>query len=357
MSTPWGDIPTPWLEPRFLYLKSESLNDLPASSAKAPGFWRSFSNEENERLLEAWEELNPETRAQALGLRARGVDTTKPINEDVGVKDEKDVTRRDQERDSIEATLSNPDYELEPHQIPVGVDNLWTAELLTLECISSFWTQPHVPIAYATWFLPPTQTGRYQMLDVEVAEKVEEAFKQIGSWHPSYGEELSSAVLLGAEAESKLKVDLNEELDIIFQGPNSARIYSKGVTSRLSKSVLTTILSRGHTHAGGQLALRGWDAVKAYEEVHLKVGNSRESRPSSPVKEPVKSPAKTSAAGRLSNFLRSKPSSATMQDDAADAESVTSDGPIKASDTAKTMESAAPDNADQPLTDLILVSA
>lgn len=81
-----------------------------------------------------------------------------------------------------------------------------------------------------------------------------------------YSEELAAAIGHGAEAEAKLRVELDDiALDVIFQGPESARIYNRGVVSRLSKSLLTTFF-RGGTHSGGQLVLRGWQACEKFKQ-------------------------------------------------------------------------------------------
>lgn len=77
---------------------------------------------------------------------------------------------------------------------------------------------------------------------------------------------MASAIGHGAEAEAKLRVELDDiALDVIFQGPESARIYNRGVVSRLSKSLLTTFF-RGGTHSGGQLVLRGWQACMKFKQ-------------------------------------------------------------------------------------------
>lgn len=66
---------------------------------------------------------------------------------------------------------------------------------------------------------------------------------------------------LGAEAEAKLRVELDDiALDVIFQGPDSARVFNRGIASRFSKTLLNSFVRGQTTHSGGQLVLRGWEA-------------------------------------------------------------------------------------------------
>jgi hypothetical protein len=53
-------------------------------------------------------------------------------------------------------------------------------------------------------------------------------------------------------------------VDVIFQSPDSARIYARNLPARLSKSFLTSFIrDKGHS-SGGTLIYRGYDALVRY---------------------------------------------------------------------------------------------
>ena len=84
-----------------------------------------------------------------------------------------------------------------------------------------------------------------------MAHHLEEAYDEIKPYEPSYVDELKSAIEFGAEGEAKLKHNMLEVgVDVIFQSPDSAKIYAKNLPARLSKTFLTSLL-RDKAHSGG----------------------------------------------------------------------------------------------------------
>ena len=200
MTTPYGDLPAPLLNYRFLYGKADDLNAWTdaAVAAKPLSSWRTFTDDEDDRMQAAWWELNVETREKALRLRASRIDTTKSTatqaeKEDVGIKEPNEP--KDAERTALEQTYGNCDRRAPLNEVAVGIDNLFTADLLTLECIPSFWVSNHVPITIAGWFYAPSVPGKYQPVEYELAARLENKYNELGSWHPSYGD-VSLACLL-----------------------------------------------------------------------------------------------------------------------------------------------------------------
>ena len=194
-------------------------------------------------------------------------------------------------------------------------------------------------------------------------------------------------------------------VDVVYQSADSARIFSRGVASRFSKSFLTTVLSGGRAtqHSGGTLVLRGFDAVLRYRENNGTPTKSRSKPPSratSPTKghrtrdsadttaadestdpakkghqtkdstgsvatedgtEGSKTPttltstamSKVPSASIIASMLRKKPSVALPKTDAAPA-TATPDiaAPETKSGTAQAMETAGPDSSDKPVPEL-----
>lgn len=111
-----------------------------------------------------------------------------------------------------------------------------------------------IGIQRATWFYPSTSLKKFYPVDPLLTYHLEEAYAEIQPYAPSYADELKSAVEIGSDAEAKLKHVLHEVgVDVIFQGPDSARVYARNLGGRLSKSFLTSFLrDKGHSSGGSE---------------------------------------------------------------------------------------------------------
>lgn len=109
-----------------------------------------------------------------------------------------------------------------------------------------------IGIQRGTWFYPSSSLRKFYPVDSLLAHHLEEAYHEIRPYDTSYADELRSAVEIGAEAETKLRHIMPEVgVDVIFQGPDSARLYARNLPARLSKSFLTSFIRDKGQHSGG----------------------------------------------------------------------------------------------------------
>lgn len=166
-----------------------------------------------------------------------------------------------------------PDSCSDPYIIPVGLDFLFSVNLRNLVLVPDFWAGTPVRVLLSLWFYaPPRPSSRPSHLikcypvDPALALALEKAYHEIKPWESSYEAELQSALRVGVSAEAKLRVPLIREagqgLECIFQDAETARVYSTGIVGSMGKS----FLSSGKAHGGGQVVLRGWDAVRAWKK-------------------------------------------------------------------------------------------
>ncbi|KAH8916589.1 hypothetical protein BT69DRAFT_1355545 [Atractiella rhizophila] len=312
--SPTALLRPPPLVPRFLH-GGPPLSDLSFTSLSSPASgkensWRAFSDSEHERLEEAWNGLTEEQRRRAedegFGRKGKGKDKDKdkesgkaktkgdgevekkeeeadakdgdqePVtHRQTGVKEESDeeIKRRE------ESDLASPDDPPQPHLVPVGLDSLFTVDLLDLALFPVFWKGQHVRVHRGTWFYPTTSGTKFYPVDTALSRALDAAYDQIKPWQSSYGDELASALELGDEAEEKLKVTIEGSgVQVIFQGADSARLFSSSYTAKLAKSLFTTLWggsSGKHPgHQSGTLVVRGYDNAKAYRDRRLQYGNN-----------------------------------------------------------------------------------
>lgn len=130
------DLPAPPLQTRFLLGKAEELSDILSSSNPVHPItaWRSFSDEEDALLHEAWYELNEEVRSKALEKANARIKDVKP----------KPIKERD-EAAHLDATF-DPNNCAPPGHVQVGLDSLFTVDLLDLSCYPVFWPGGRVPV-------------------------------------------------------------------------------------------------------------------------------------------------------------------------------------------------------------------
>lgn len=335
-----------------------------ADASASPSVWRSFHDDENDRLEAAWNALDERTRERAWRRRMRqrrqSAATTaagtsksrsgkssvassrrnseaapsaaagssqsrtparartasnassKPPSsstakaggeiEDVFDSDEDDEpTEEEQERQGYIADIER---ESQPHIVHVSTDNLFSCDLISLSLYPAFWKGARIGIQRATWFYPSSTKQKYYPVDGPLAEHLEEAYAEIQPWLPSYADELRSALDIGPEGEAKLKHRLYEDgVDVIFQDSGSARIYAKNLPARLSKSFLTSWVRDKAQSAGGTLVYRGYDTVLRQLAPKTKAGKA----------EAKAKDVETKAKDKKDALLKSKPSTASLK--------------------------------------------
>ena len=152
------DYPAPPLQTRFLLGKAEELSDILSSANPVHPItaWRSFSDEEDLSLHDAWYELNEEVRSKALDTSAARLKDPKP----------KPVKEKD-ESAHLDATF-DPDNASPPGHVQVGLDSLFTVDLLELSCYPVFWVGGRVPVQLAceqdVWLMLPLLTNMPSMV-------------------------------------------------------------------------------------------------------------------------------------------------------------------------------------------------
>lgn len=174
----------------------------------------------------------------------------------------------------------------DPNVVPVGLDFLFSVNLKSLVLAPDFWAGTPVRVLLSLWFYaPPRPSARPSHLikcypvDPALALALETAYLEIKPWESSYEAELQSALRVGVSAEAKLRVPLIREagqgLECIFVDSDVARVYSTGIVGTVGKS----FLSSGRAHGGGQVVLRGWDAVRAWKKKKAAVAGERPDTP------------------------------------------------------------------------------
>ncbi|GAA5960704.1 hypothetical protein JCM8115_001804 [Rhodotorula mucilaginosa] len=299
--------PSPAPEPQARFLHGgPPLSDLEAPSAALPNSekrnkpianseWRAFSDEEEQRLQAAWRALQTDTEAQQRRDQKRGKET---------VKGEGGIRRVNED----EADPGDS-----PYLVPVGLDNLFTVSLLHHVLYPAFWTGTPVRVLLCHWFYaPPSPPPNAASLpshlikpypvDPSLSAALDKAYNSIRPWDESYAAELGSALRGGKEAQQRLSVALgvlneagtedNLGIEVIFENEGKGRVYSKGMMASVSKA----FLSSGKSLGGGQVVLRGWDALREYlaEKTPKKTAAAAAAKPSQSESAEPALPAKTS---------------------------------------------------------------
>ncbi|ORY84668.1 DDHD domain-domain-containing protein [Leucosporidium creatinivorum] len=217
--------------------------------------WRAFTDEEERRLQIGWREL----------------------------REEREAGEGKEEEEGTKEGAEDPDADL-PHHHPVGLDRLFTVSLTSLILYPAFWTGTPVRVLLSHWFYAPpspsssasTSTPSHELkpypVDPELAEGLDRAYASIRPWEESYEQELSAALKGGTEAQKRVCVSLgvgNESgvdpskgagIEVVFASANEGRVYSKGFLGSVGKG----FWRGGKTLGGGQVVLRGWDAMRTY---------------------------------------------------------------------------------------------
>ncbi|KAK4050662.1 hypothetical protein OIV83_003388 [Microbotryomycetes sp. JL201] len=235
--------------------ESGGQNDT-AAKPIANARWRAFTDEEEKMLQVGWQRRQQQTRTQASGLP------------------ESDLLQ--------EAETHNVDLE-QPHCYPVGLDRLFTVDLSKGILTPAFWSGTPVRVIRAHWFYPPSSTTTAEKqshnikpypVDPQLAAALDRAYATIRPWEDSYSMELQSALKGGITAQLKLAspLDLRNEsgahggadsgIEVIFANADEGRVYSKSIIGSVGKS----FFSSGSELGGGQVVIRGWDAMRTYHE-------------------------------------------------------------------------------------------
>lgn len=175
MSTPWGEEPPPVVKTRFLYGKATPIDDHTSTALVQAGqLWRSFSDEEEERLQQAWLALPESKRDEARSYQQKKLaaaataaakaatsqsqsQSSKPASSSEATNNSSNPSSSSskpvltEEEKSKEAhvlckTIANPDAAPDSlkHHVAVGQDHLFTVDLGRLELYPVFWPGSHV---------------------------------------------------------------------------------------------------------------------------------------------------------------------------------------------------------------------
>jgi phospholipase DDHD1 len=219
--------------------------------------WRAFTDEEEARLQDAKAKLKEDKEA---AIKAGKAEDKEIVEGEGGAK------RAAEDEDEAEPL----------HIVPVGLDNLFTVHLVRNVLYPAFWTGQPVRVIECHWFyLPPSNNTAAVLpshhmkpypVDPALSASLDRAFSRIRPWQANYADELNAALKGGAEAQQKLAVPLAVEneaelagknrdlgIEVIFEGANRGRLYSRGVLGGMGKS----FWSSGKSLGGGQVVLRG----------------------------------------------------------------------------------------------------
>ncbi|GAA6052976.1 hypothetical protein JCM3770_001158 [Rhodotorula araucariae] len=276
-------LPAPPAEGRFLH-GGPALGDLEAPSAVLPNSerrnkpvanseWRAFTDEEEERLQRGWEQLQEDKEAMRKFREEHSHREKEDKVKDQGVDKGEGSLKRASEDDA--------DPEDSPYLVPVGLDNLFTVSLYSRILYPAFWHGTAVRVHLSHWFYAPPSIApnaatlpshkiKPYPVDPSLSASLDRAYAQIRPWDTAYGAELASALRGGGEAQQRLAVPLgvlneagtdeNLGIEVIFESASRGRVYSKGMMGSMSKS----FWSSGKALGGGQVVIRGWDAMKEY---------------------------------------------------------------------------------------------
>ncbi|BGP49361.1 hypothetical protein JCM10450v2_005249 [Rhodotorula kratochvilovae] len=277
-------LPAPPAEARFLH-GGPPLSDLEAPSAVLPNSsergkkpvanseWRAFTDEEEERLQVGWERLQEDKEAMRKFREEHSHKEREDKEKDQGVVKGEGSLKRASEDDA--------DPEDSPYLVPVGLDNLFTVSLYSRILYPAFWHGTAVRVHLSHWFYAPPSIApnaaslpshkiKPYPVDPSLSASLDRAYAAIRPWDTAYDAELSSALRGGGEAQKRLAVPLgvineagtdeNLGIEVIFESASRGRVYSKGMMGSMSKS----FWSSGKALGGGQVVIRGWDAMKEY---------------------------------------------------------------------------------------------
>lgn len=117
-----------------------------------------------------------------------------------------------------------------------------------------------------------------------MAQQIEEAYQAIKPWEPSYHDELSAAIQVGAAAYEKLKHPLGaSDAAVFFDDAHSARIIYNSFTNRVSVALFGTL--RGNRtispYPAAPLVYRGYDEAIRRASAPSRPVSTSPTRPSS----------------------------------------------------------------------------
>ncbi|OAV97131.1 hypothetical protein PTTG_05759 [Puccinia triticina 1-1 BBBD Race 1] len=227
-------------------------------------------------------EFNPKGKAKLVSETTGNTDNEDDTSS-FQLPDSQAVDSDEFDNEDAVLNLSMDDH---PSIVPVGLDSLFTVDVRRLKLYPAFWHGPHLDVYKGKWFYPTTSKHKFYPCDPDLAEALEAAYDQIRPWDLSYEDELRSALKIGTEAEDKLKVHLKEfDHDVIFETATQGRVYSRAVSSRISKTILTnfftSISKKTAGYSGGTVVIRGWDQVQSWSGLESEDALADQKQPSS----------------------------------------------------------------------------
>ncbi|KZS90434.1 hypothetical protein SISNIDRAFT_475303 [Sistotremastrum niveocremeum HHB9708] len=223
-----------WLRP---YISTAYL-DLPAnpivpSGSTSSGAWQALSERESEECEKIWETLSDEDKIEA-------------------EKEEEDAAN------SGETADENTEDKV---GVSVGKDRLFEVDVRHMRLVPIYWklNGPPLRMKRATWMFDETRPVKR-----ELQQQLDLAYLHIEPWKEAYQDELSTALALGPEAHEKLRYplkSLDQNLSVIFEDENTARLVSENITSKMSSTLLSPFRKKD-TKAplpAGTRVYRGYD--------------------------------------------------------------------------------------------------
>ncbi|TDL17868.1 hypothetical protein BD410DRAFT_753898 [Rickenella mellea] len=243
--TPTHDTGVRWLRPQ----NSSAYLDLPSApiTANTKGTaWQAFTEEESNACEAAWQALTEDERKKAL-------------ENSVGSSD-KELKEK-----------PTPEFDEEDEDtvgVSIAKDRLFEVNVRTMKLKPIYWksTAPPITVMRAIWMY-----DEHHPVLGELANKLEEAYKKVKPWEPSYEVELAQAfdlgLELGIEALDKLKQPLDSSSSILFEDGKIARIITNSLTARFFASLLPSPVSSrsgpspNTFYPGSTVVYRGYDAA------------------------------------------------------------------------------------------------
>lgn len=176
-----------------------------------------------------------------------------------------------------------------------------------------------VLVLRSTWFYPsptssssdpssPSHLRKINPVDRVLASALEVAYREIKPYLPSYQDELTSALKVGVEAESKLRYKLLTEDEDLggIAGTEIEVMFQDHEIGRLNSRTLAGAIVRGY--GGGQVVVRGWDALERWNSRNSKKKSISPPRKVPPVVvvDPIPDETPSSTSSGFFNTIRSK---------------------------------------------------
>lgn len=262
-SVPTLEKTAPKLNPRWLYAEGKA--------------WAAFSPGDSRRIEEGNARWIEEEQEKKTGQEEQGENKKKPST-DENKTEQQDTKAKDQtgsKSDQYVPPMGDPTSPLPAWRVPVGQDKLYDVDLRSkrsAKMFPVFWKGAAVDVRRGEWFF---ESSRIAPCEAALSQELEQLYESIKPWTSAYADELKASASIGAEGEEKLmcRLDSLKGSYVIFSGSHLARIYQEGVSTRLTKTLLTAWSGE---HGGGTVVVRGYD--KMQQLMRARKGDNRRKR-------------------------------------------------------------------------------